>query len=100
MTKGEQARLVAWRLRVLREAADEANVARVCRRFGLSRKSFYKWKQRPLRMETPGCVIGRGRRISSTHSLTTSDGGLSWTDEEIRYCSTSGVSPILPLCAH
>src|ERR687897_3342551 len=46
MTKGEQARLMAWRLRVLQQAADEDNVARVCRRFGLSRKSFYKWKQR------------------------------------------------------
>jgi transposase-like protein len=46
MTKGEQARLMAWRLRVLQQAADEENVARVCRRFGLSRKSFYKWKQR------------------------------------------------------
>jgi transposase len=46
MTKGEQARLVAWRLRILQEAAAMANVARVCRRFGLSRKSFYKWKQR------------------------------------------------------
>ena len=37
MTKGEQARLMAWRLRVLQQAADEENVARVCRRFGLSR---------------------------------------------------------------
>lgn len=46
MTKGEQARLTAWRLKVLRQAADEQNVARVCRRFGISRKSFYKWKRR------------------------------------------------------
>ncbi len=46
MTKGEQARLTAWRLRVLRQAGDERNVARVCRRFGISRKSFYKWKRR------------------------------------------------------
>jgi transposase-like protein len=46
MTKGEQARLTAWRLRVLQQAADERNVARVCRRFGLSRKWFYKWKRR------------------------------------------------------
>jgi hypothetical protein len=42
MTKGEQARLMAWRLRVLQQGADEQNVARVCRRFGISRKSFYK----------------------------------------------------------
>jgi transposase-like protein len=46
MTKAEQVRLTAWRLRVLRQAADEGNVARVCRRFGISRKSFYKWKRR------------------------------------------------------
>src|SRR3954465_5311225 len=46
MTKAEQVRLTAWRLRVLQEAAAEGNVARVCRRFGISRKSFYKWKRR------------------------------------------------------
>ena len=46
MTKGEQARLTAWRLKVLQQAADEQNVSRVCRRFGISRKSFYKWKRR------------------------------------------------------
>jgi transposase InsO family protein len=46
MTKAEQARLTAWRLRILRQAADDGNVARACRRFGISRKSFYKWKRR------------------------------------------------------
>jgi transposase InsO family protein len=46
MTKGEQTRLTAWRLRVLRHAAAEQNVARACRRFGISRKSFYKWRRR------------------------------------------------------
>ena len=46
MTKGEQARLTAWRRKVVQEAADTQNVARVCRRFGISRKSFYKWKRR------------------------------------------------------
>jgi len=46
MTKAEQARLTAWLLRVLRQAVDDGNVARVCRRFGISRKSFYKWKRR------------------------------------------------------
>ncbi len=46
MTKGEQARLTAWRSRVLQQAAQEQNVARVCRRFGISRKTFYKWKRR------------------------------------------------------
>jgi transposase len=46
MTKGEQARVTAWRSRVLQAAAHEQNVARVCRRFGISRKSFYKWRGR------------------------------------------------------
>ena len=31
---------------MLQQAADDGNVARVCRRFGISRKSFYKWKRR------------------------------------------------------
>ena len=39
MTKGEQARLVAWRLRVLR-AATEAGATTACRHVGLSRKTF------------------------------------------------------------
>src|SRR5262245_32880518 len=46
MTKAEQVRLTAWRLRMLRQAAEDGNVARVCRHFGVSRKSFYKWKRR------------------------------------------------------
>ena len=46
MMKAEQARLTAWRSRFLQEAAAMQNVARVCRRFGISRKSFYKWKRR------------------------------------------------------
>jgi transposase InsO family protein len=47
MTKTEQNRLVAWRLKVLHEAvAEPRNVAQTCRHFGLSRKTFYKWKAR------------------------------------------------------
>jgi transposase-like protein len=47
MTKSEQNRVVAWRLRVLREASSAPrNVAQTCRHFGLSRKTFYKWKAR------------------------------------------------------
>ena len=84
MTKGEQAQLVAWRLRVLREAADEANVARVCRRFGLSRKSFYKWKQRHATHGDAG-LCDRARTPHIVDPLTDDLGwGLSWTDEEIR----------------
>jgi transposase InsO family protein len=47
MNKAEQARLVAWRLRVLRHATEEpGHVSATCRYFGLSRKTFYKWKGR------------------------------------------------------
>ena len=47
MTKTEQNRVLAWRLKVLREAsAVPRNVAQTCRHFGLSRKAFYKWKAR------------------------------------------------------
>ena len=47
MTKTEQNRVLAWRLKVLREAnAAPRNVAHTCRHFGLSRKAFYKWKAR------------------------------------------------------
>ena len=47
MTKAEQSRLTTWRLRVLRWARKGPhNVARTCRHFGISRKTFYKWKRR------------------------------------------------------
>ena len=47
MTKAEQTRLTAWRLKVLRRAGESArNVARTCRHFGISRQAFYKWKRR------------------------------------------------------
>ena len=47
MTKAEQTRLVAWRLKILDQAGEGSRqVARTCRRFGISRKTFYKWKKR------------------------------------------------------
>lgn len=47
MTKGEQARLVAWRHRFLQFAAPgDRSVSHACRHFGISRKTFYKWKAR------------------------------------------------------
>ncbi len=47
MTKVEQARLRAWRFKVLQQAADGSrNVARTCRHFGISRQAFYRWKRR------------------------------------------------------
>jgi transposase-like protein len=47
MTKTEQNRVLAWRLKVLQEASVmPRNVAQACRHFGLSRKTFYKWNAR------------------------------------------------------
>jgi transposase-like protein len=69
MTKGEQARLMAWRLRVLHQAADQQNVARVYRRFGISRKSFYKWKRRHTEHGDAGLATGHGRRTRA-HEAT------------------------------
>ncbi len=47
MTKNEQNRVVAWRLKILRQADDlPRGVAQTCRHFGLSRKTFYKWRAR------------------------------------------------------
>ena len=47
MTKAEHARLVAWRTKILQYADDGARpVSQACRYFGISRKTFYKWKQR------------------------------------------------------
>ena len=69
MTKAEQSRLTAWRLRVLQHAADDGNVARVCRRFGISRKSFYKWKRRRAELGDAGlCDRARTPRSSPRSS--------------------------------
>jgi transposase InsO family protein len=47
MTKAEQTRVSSWRFKVLqRAAASSRTVARTCRHFGISRKTFYKWKRR------------------------------------------------------
>src|SRR5215471_3581542 len=47
MTKAEQARQVAWRLRIFQHASEQhRRVAHTCRHFGISRKTFYKWKKR------------------------------------------------------
>src|ERR1051325_1044424 len=65
MTKGEHTRLVAWRWRLLCQAADGDNVARTCRHFGISRKSFYKWKRR---LDEHG-QAGLGDRARIPHTL-------------------------------
>jgi ActR/RegA family two-component response regulator len=47
MTKAEQVRLARWRMKVLRHVAETTqNVSQTCRYFGISRKTFYKWKAR------------------------------------------------------
>jgi transposase-like protein len=47
MTKAEQARVVAWRLKILRYSQGEPRqVARTCRHFGISGNLFYRWKRR------------------------------------------------------
>lgn len=47
MTKAEQARIAAWRLRILQHAENEPrHVAQTCRYFGISRTAFYRWKRR------------------------------------------------------
>ena len=47
MNKSEQMRLWAWRVRVIREAASSPrNIASTCRRFGISRQAYYRWKRR------------------------------------------------------
>ncbi len=62
MTKHEQARLMNWRLKVLQHASEVTrNVARACRHFGISRKSFYKWQARYAENGTTG-LFDRSRR--------------------------------------
>lgn len=47
MTKAEQTRLQAWRLKMMQYAGDHSRgVTRACRHFGISRQAFYKWQQR------------------------------------------------------
>jgi transposase InsO family protein len=47
MTKAERTRLLTWRFKILQQATEAPrNVARTCRYFGISRKTYYKWKRR------------------------------------------------------
>ena len=47
MKKTEQQRLVNWRMKIIRHAAETThNVSKTCRYFGISRKTFYKWLSR------------------------------------------------------
>ena len=47
MSKTEQNRILAWRLKILRQAREmPRNVAQTCRHFGISRQAFCKWSAR------------------------------------------------------
>jgi hypothetical protein len=63
MTKIEQNRVLAWRLKVLRAAsAAPRNVAQACRHFGLSRKSFYKSRKMLISRATSAGLLQGGFR--------------------------------------
>jgi hypothetical protein len=53
MSKGEQVRLTAWRLKISQQAADEQNVARVCRRSPGHSGTPGRNAQRTLRVKEP-----------------------------------------------
>lgn len=47
MTKHQQFRLQHWRLKIIQEAtAKPRNISPVCRRYHISRQTFYKWHKR------------------------------------------------------
>jgi len=47
MNKADAQRQINWRIKIIRHASEETlNVARTCRHFGISRKTFYKWIKR------------------------------------------------------
>src|SRR3954471_12984063 len=46
MTTAERTRLLTWRSKVLLSPEAGWTVAHTCRYFGISRKTFYKWKKR------------------------------------------------------
>ena len=67
MTKAELRRLTNWRLKVLQAAKSAGNVARTCRHFGPSRKTFYKWRGRYHEHGDTGLAD----RARATHSSNT-----------------------------
>ncbi len=68
MTKADQTRLTAWRFKILQlGTATPRNVAKTCRHFGISRRAFYKWKQRFDQLGVAGlCDRPRTPRRSPT----------------------------------
>jgi transposase InsO family protein len=69
MTKIEQRRDMAWRFKLLEAADGSRSVSRVCRRFGVSRKTFYKWRQR--RAAGGDAALGNRPRTPLQHPRTT-----------------------------
>ena len=67
MTRAEQARIVACRLRILQHAENEPRyVAQTCRYFGISRTAFYRWKKRFDEHGEVAWPIGR-ERLTTHH---------------------------------
>jgi hypothetical protein len=70
MTKAEHVRLVSWRLKILRHAADEdRTVAHTCRYFGISRKTDYSSK-RAAAQEIGGGLITIDHKPEGANELT------------------------------
>ena len=63
MNKNEQNRVVAWRLKLLRQDSEmPRSVAQTCRHFGLSRKTFYNGEPGTRAMVRPGYATDRESR--------------------------------------
>jgi len=65
MTEHQQLRLQNWRLKVLQEAEATGNVSRTCRRYGISREIFYRWRRR---YQAQGMAGLRDRSCAPHHS--------------------------------
>jgi hypothetical protein len=57
MTNAEQRRLTNWRLKLLQTSEQAGNVARTCRRFAISRKTFYSGDSGVRSTATPPDVV-------------------------------------------
>lgn len=55
---------------VLAVEAGEESVSHLCRRFGISRKSGYKWLERYRRLGVAGLVDGNRQPLNSPHAIT------------------------------
>lgn len=72
MTNAEHKRLTHWRLKLLAAAQQAGNVARTCRHFGVSRKTFYKWRNR-FESHGGGGLIDRARAPHHSPRATPQD---------------------------